>query len=80
MGRRSTLTEFISNLKNPGSATSTFPFRVSGMGTSAGTPSLTDGMNNPYTSCNFTEMIRLETENPERRDSSAEAGMKRAKQ
>ena len=45
------LTEFISNLKNPGSGYEHFfsSSRVSGMGTSAGSPSVTDGMNNPYT-------------------------------
>jgi hypothetical protein len=77
------LTEFISNLKNPGSGYEHFfsSSRVSGMGTSAGSPSVTDGMNNPYTTRNFTEMIRLETENPElARQLQAEAGMKRAKQ
>jgi hypothetical protein len=37
-------------------------------------------MTNPYTTRNFTEMIRLETENPElARQLQAEAGMKRAK-
>ena len=77
------LTEFISNLKNPGSGYEHFfsSSRVAGMGTSAGTPSLTDGMNNPYTSRDFTAMIRLETENPElARQLQAEAGMKRAAQ
>ena len=61
------LTEFISKSEEPwapATSTSSPGSRVSGMGTSAGTPSLTDGMNNPYTSRNFTEMIRLETENP----------------
>ena len=77
------LTEFITNLKNPGSGYEHFfsSSRVAGMGTSAGSPSLTDGMNNPYTTRNFTEMIRLETENPElARQLQAEAGMKRAAQ
>ena len=77
------LTEFIGNLKNPGSGYEHFfsGTRVSGMGTSAGSPSLTDGMNNPYTTRNFTEMVRLENENPElARQLQAEAGMNRAKQ
>lgn len=77
------LTEFISNLKNPGSGYEHFfsSSRVSGMGTSAGSPSLTDGMNNPYTTRNFTEIVRLENENPElARQLQAEAGMKRAAQ
>lgn len=75
------LTEFIGNLKNPGSGYEHFfsSSRVSGMGTSAGTPTLTDGMNNPYAARNFTEMVRLEAENPElARQLRAEAGMKRA--
>jgi hypothetical protein len=76
------LPEFINNLKNPGSGYEHFfsSSRVSGMGTSAGSPSLTDGMNNPYTTRNFTEMVRLENENPElARQLQAEAGMNRAK-
>ena len=75
------LPEFIANLKNPGSGYEHFfsSSRVSGMGTSAGSPSLTDGMNNPYTTRNFTEIVRLENENPElARQLQAEAGMKRA--
>ena len=75
------LSEFIGNLKNPGSGYEHFfsSSRVSGMGTSAGSPSLTDGMNNPYTARNFTEIVKLETENPElARQLKAEAGMKRA--
>ena len=75
------LAEFIVNLKNPGSGYEHFfsSSRVSGMGTSAGTPTLTDGMNNPYAARNFTEMVRLEAENPElARQLRAEAGMKRA--
>ena len=75
------LAEFIVNLKNPGSGYEHFfsSSRVSGMGTSAGTPTLTDGMQNPYAARNFTEMVRLEAENPElARQLRAEAGMKRA--
>ena len=75
------LPEFIGNLKNPGSGYEHFfsSSKVSGMGTSAGSPSLTDGMNNPYVTRNFTQMITLETENPElARQLKAEAGMKRA--
>ena len=60
------LTEFIGNLKNPGSGYEHFfsGTRMSGMGTSAGSPSITDGMNNPYTTRNFTEMVRLEKRKP----------------
>ena len=75
------LPEFITNLKNPGSGYEHFfsSSRVSGMGTSAGSPSLTDGMNNPYTTRNFTQIVQLEQENPElARQLKAEAGMKRA--
>ena len=75
------MAEFIVNLKNPGSGYEHFfsSSRVSGMGTSAGTPTLTDGMQNPYAARNFTEMVRLEAENPElARQLRAEAGMKRA--
>ena len=73
------LAEFIGNLKNPGSGYEHFfsASRVSGMGTSAGSPSLTAGMDNPYTTRNFTQMIALETENPElARQLRAEAGLK----
>ncbi len=73
------LAEFIGNLKNPGSGYEHFfsASRVSGMGTSAGSPSLTSGMDNPYTTRNFTQMIALETENPElARQLRAEAGLK----
>ena len=75
------LAEFIINLKNPGSGYENFfsSSRVSGMGTSAGSPSITNGMENPYQSRNFTEQVRLEVENPElARQLKAEAGMKRA--
>ena len=75
------LTEFITNLKNPGSGYEHFfsSSRVSGMGTSAGSPSITNGMENPYQSRNFTEQVRLEVENPElARQLKAEAGIKRA--
>ena len=75
------LAEFIINLKNPGSGYEHFfsSSRVSGMGTSAGSPSITNGMENPYQSRNFTEQVRLEVENPElARQLKAEAGIKRA--
>jgi ribonucleotide reductase alpha subunit len=51
------LAEFIGNLKNPGSGYEHFfsASRVSGMGTSAGSPSLTAGMDNPYTTRNFSQ-------------------------
>ena len=73
------LPEFIGNLKNPWSGYEHFfsASRVSGMGTSAGSPSLTAGMDNPYTARNFTQIIALETENPElARQLKAEAGLK----
>ena len=73
------LAEFIGNLKNPGSGYEHFfsASRVSGMGTSAGSPSLTAGMDNPYTTRNFTQIIALESENPElARQLRAEAGAK----
>jgi rhamnose utilization protein RhaD (predicted bifunctional aldolase and dehydrogenase) len=73
------LAEFIGNLKNPGSGYEHFfsASRVSGMGTSPGSPSLTAGMDNPYASRNFTQIIALETENPElARQLKAEAGLK----
>jgi hypothetical protein len=73
------LAEFIGNLKNPGSGYEHFfsASRVSGMGTSAGSPSLTAGMDNPYTTRNFTQIIALENENPElARQLRAEAGAK----
>jgi ribonucleotide reductase alpha subunit len=73
------LAEFIGNLKNPGSGYEHFfsASRVSGMGTSPGSPSLTAGMDNPYTTRNFTQIIALENENPElARQLRAEAGLK----
>jgi hypothetical protein len=73
------LAEFIGNLKNPGSGYEHFfsASRVSGMGTSPGSPSLTAGMDNPYTTRNFTQIIALENENPElARQLRAEAGAK----
>ena len=73
------LAEFIGNLKNPGSGYEHFfsASRVSGMGTSPGSPSLTAGMDNPYTARNFTQIIALESENPElARQLKAEAGLR----
>ena len=73
------LAEFIGNLKNPGSGYEHFfsASRVSGMGTSPGSPSLTAVMDNPYTTRNFTQIIALENENPElARQLRAEAGAK----
>ncbi len=73
------LAEFIGNLKNPGSGYEHFfsASRVSGMGTSPGSPSVTSGMDNPYTARNFTQIIALESENPElARQLKAEAGLR----
>jgi hypothetical protein len=73
------LAEFIGNLKNPGSGYEHFfsASRVSGMGTSTGTSSVTAGMDNPYAARNFTQIVALETENPElARQLKAEAGLK----
>nr|BDD46126.1 hypothetical protein 25 [bacterium] len=73
------LAEFIGNLKSPGSGYEHFfsSSRVSGMGTSPGSPSVTAGMDNPYTTRNFTQIVALETENPElARQLKAEAGFK----
>ena len=73
------LAEFIGNLKNPGSGYEHFfsASRVSGMGTTPGSSSVTAGMDNPYVTRNFTQMIALENENPElARQLKAEAGIK----
>ena len=73
------LAEFVGNLKNPGSGYEHFfaSTGVSGMGTSIGSASITSGMNNPYATRNFTQIVALETENPElARQLKSEAGLK----
>jgi len=73
------LAEFIGNLKNPGSGYEHFfsASRVSGMGTASNSASVTAGMDNPYATRNFTQIVALETENPElARQLKAEAGLK----
>ena len=66
-GVETDLGQFLNNLKGPDSQFA-YMFAgsgASGMGAVGSTPSSTAGMDNPYVSKNFTEMIRLETENPE---------------
>jgi len=66
-GVETDLGQFLNNLKSPDSQFA-YMFAGSGargMGASGSTPSSTSGRDNPYVSKNFTEMIRLETENPE---------------
>ena len=73
------LNEFISNLKNPGSGYEHFfsSSRVAGMGTASNSASVTAGMDNPYATRNFTQIVALETENPElARQLKSEAGLK----
>ncbi len=73
------LAEFIGNLKNPGSGYEHFfsASRVSGMGTASNSASVTAGMDNPYATRNFTQIVALETENPElARQLKSEAGLK----
>lgn len=60
------LQDHLSNLKNPGSGFEHF-FRasgVAGMGTAQANPSVTSGMNNPYVTKNFTEIVALEGSDP----------------
>jgi len=68
----------LANLKNPGSGFEHF-FRasgVSGMGSAPASPSATSGVSNPYVTKNFTQMIALETTDPDlARRLKAEAGM-----
>ena len=66
-GVETDLGQFLNNLKGPDSQ---FAYMFSGsgargMGAVGSTPTTSAGMDNPYVSKNFTEMIRLETENPE---------------
>ena len=74
------LPEFIGNLKNPGSGYEHFfgATKVSGMGSTTGTPSVTSGMNNPYVTKNFTQIVALENDNPElAKQLQAEAGWRK---
>lgn len=60
------LGQHLQNLKNPGSGFEHF-FRasgVSGMGSTPAMPSATSGMQNPYVTRNFTQMIALEASDP----------------
>lgn len=73
------LAEYIGNLKNPGSGYEHFfsSTGVSGMGTSIGAASITSGMNNPYATRNFTQIVALEESNPElARQLKSEAGLR----
>ena len=73
------LAEFVGNLKNPGSGYEHFfsSTGVSGMGTSIGPASITSGMNNPYATRNFTQIVALEESNPElARQLKSEAGLR----
>jgi len=66
-GVETDLGQFLSNLKSPDSQFA-YMFAGSGargMGASGSTPSSVGGRDNPYVSKNFTEIIRLEAENPE---------------
>jgi exonuclease VII large subunit len=61
------LDRYMESLKSPGSGYEHF-FRASGavgMGTTAQAPAAAVTSGNPYLSGNFTEMVRLEAENPE---------------
>lgn len=72
------LNQHLSNLKNPGSGFEHF-FRatgVGGMGSAPANPSVTSGMNNPYMTKNFTQIIALEANDPAlARRLKAEAGL-----
>lgn len=73
------LAEFVGNLKNPGSGYEHFfsSTGVSGMGTSPGAASITSGMNNPYATRSFTQIVALEESNPElARQLKSEAGLR----
>ena len=66
-GVETDLGQFLSNLKSPDSQFA-YMFAGSGargMGASGSTPSSVGGRDNPYVSKNFTEIVRLEAENPE---------------
>lgn len=65
-GVQSSMSEYIEKLKMPESGAD-YMFRGNGsvgMG-SVGSSSFGTGMNNPYISRNFTEIVKLEAENPE---------------
>lgn len=65
-GVQSSLDEYVDKLKQPESGAD-YMFRGNGavgMG-SSGSAALSGGMSNPYTSGNFTEIVRLESENPD---------------
>ena len=66
-GVETDLGQYLNNLRSPDSQ---FAYMFSGsgargMGTVGSTPTSSAGGANPYVTKNFTEMIRLETENPE---------------
>ena len=66
-GVETDLGQYLNNLRSPDSQ---FAYMFSGsgargMGTVGSTPTSSAGGANPYATKNFTEMIRLETENPE---------------
>jgi seryl-tRNA synthetase len=66
-GVETDLGQFLNNLKSPESQFA-YMFASSGargMGAIGSTPSSSGGMANPYITGNFTEIVRLETENPE---------------
>jgi len=66
-GVETELGQFLSNLRSPDSQFA-YMFAGSGargMGASGSTASSVSGRDNPYASKNFTEIIRLEAENPE---------------
>ena len=65
-GVQSSLNEYVERLKQPESGAD-YMFRGNGavgMG-SSGSAALSGGMNNPYISGNFTEIVKLESENPD---------------
>jgi hypothetical protein len=66
-GVESDLQTYLGNLKQPGSKRA-YMFKGSaavGMGASGSSMAINGGQGNPYQTRNFTEIIRLETENPE---------------
>lgn len=66
-GVQKPLNDFVESLKGPESQFAYF-FQGSGargMSAVGSTPSATGGMSNPYLTGNFTEIVRLEAENPE---------------
>jgi len=66
-GVQTNLSDYLNNLRSPDSQFA-YMFAGSGargMGAVGSTPTSSQGGSNPYVTKNFTEMIRLETENPE---------------